>query len=193
MAFHLARLTSYASGGALAAASLGALATWSRFSPALQPFWVLLNAGAVVLGLSLIWRGRQPAWMARLGRAPSIVASASTPDGWASLGMPARAAGTGALWVAWPCGLLQSALVVASLTNSAAQGALTMASFALASAPGLLAGPWLLRRLVGTAQGARRREDWACRAGGFLLASASAWALLQQLAPNAATYCRTLW
>ena len=35
--FHLGRLASYAAGGALAAASVGALGAWSQAAPALRP------------------------------------------------------------------------------------------------------------------------------------------------------------
>ena len=56
----------------LAAGSVAALAEWSAVSPALRPLWTLLNAGALVLGGWLLLRGRQPAWMARLGRGPAL-------------------------------------------------------------------------------------------------------------------------
>jgi sulfite exporter TauE/SafE len=184
-----ARIAGYAAGGALAASSVAALAAWSQFSPALRPLWTLLNAAALVLGAWLLWRGRQPVWLARLGRVPDAVGP--PPGGWQVVRMPLRAAGAGAAWVAWPCGLLQSALVVAALSSSAAGGAAAMAAFGLGSAPGLLAGPWLARRLL-SARGAMVREAWAARAAGVMLLGASAWALGHQLGPQVAAYCRTL-
>ncbi len=105
--------------------------------------------------------------------------------------LPVRAAGAGAVWVAWPCGLLQSALVVAALSSSALGGAATMAAFALTSAPGLVAGPWALRKLL-LGRTAVAREAWAARAAGLMLLAASAWALGHQLGPQVAAYCRTL-
>ena len=59
---------------------------------------------------------------------------------WQVEAAPARSAGLGLAWVAWPCGLLQSALRVAALANTPASGALVMAGFAGASAAGLLLG-----------------------------------------------------
>ncbi|HRD97054.1 MAG TPA: sulfite exporter TauE/SafE family protein, partial [Rubrivivax sp.] len=63
VAFHLARVASYAVGGAVAASSMGALASLAQFSPALKPLWTLVHALAFALGLWLLWYGRQPAWM----------------------------------------------------------------------------------------------------------------------------------
>jgi sulfite exporter TauE/SafE len=188
LAFHAARVAGYAAGGALAASSVAVLASWSQFSPALRPLWTLLNAGALMLGAWLLWRGRQPAWLGRLGRVP---ARPVQREGWEAVRMPLRAASAGAAWVAWPCGLLQSALVVAALSSSALSGAATMAVFALASAPGLAAGPWLARGLL-TGRGAAAREAWAVRAAGLMLLGASAWALGHQLGPQVAAFCRTL-
>jgi uncharacterized protein len=188
-AFQAARVGGYAAGGAMAAASVAALASWSQLSPALRPLWTLLNAAALVLGAWLMWRGRQPAWLARLGRVPPLPATRA--GGWQTVRMPLRAASAGAAWVAWPCGLLQSALVVAALASSASGGAATMAVFAVASAPGLVAGPWVVRKLL-AGRGAAAREAWPARAAGLLLLGASAWALVHQLGPQVAAFCRTL-
>jgi sulfite exporter TauE/SafE len=189
--FLMARLIGYAAGGAVAAGSVSALADWSAVSPALRPLWALLNAGALVLGCWLLLRGRQPAWMARLGRGPALRLAAPAA-GWVPVRVLARTSGVGLLWVAWPCGLLQSALLVAALTNGVAEGALAMAGFALASAPGLIVGPWLWQRWV-AGGAAAVREAWAARAAGLLLTLASAWALAHQVAPGFAAYCRSLW
>ena len=64
-AFHLARLAGYAAAGAVAAASVGAVAQWSSWSPALRPVWTLLHVAALALGLWLLIRGRQPEWLER--------------------------------------------------------------------------------------------------------------------------------
>jgi sulfite exporter TauE/SafE len=184
--FQVARLGGYALAGALAAASVSTLATWSQFSPALRPLWTLLHAMALVLGLWLLWQGRQPAWLERLGRVP--------PAGGASANVQApvwRAATTGALWVAWPCGLLQSALLVAAMTGGALAGAAAMGGFALASAPGLVFGPWVWRRLLRSGRGAQR-ERWATRAAGLLLVVAAGWALGHGLWEQVAAFCSRL-
>ncbi|HEX2011713.1 MAG TPA: sulfite exporter TauE/SafE family protein, partial [Roseateles sp.] len=63
--FHLARGASYAVGGALAAASAGWAAQLGQASALLRPLWVMLHMAAFALGLYLLWRGRQPAWLER--------------------------------------------------------------------------------------------------------------------------------
>ena len=67
-AFHLGRLAGYALAGAVAASSVAGLAQLGQWSPALRPLWTLAHLAAMALGLVLLWRGRQPAWLDRLGR-----------------------------------------------------------------------------------------------------------------------------
>jgi hypothetical protein len=203
--FHLARLGSYAAVGALVASSVAVLAGWSQLSPALRPLWVLLHVAALALGLWLLVRAQQPAWMARLGVVPRPVAAASwapvqgpVPAAGPALAAPAlaapagpsrqRALVAGSLWAAWPCGLLQSALLVAALGSSPATGAVAMGAFALASAPGLVLGPWAWQRLM-RGSGAAARERMAVRAGGGLLAAASVWALGHGVWQEVAAFC----
>ena len=217
--FHAARLGSYAAVGALVASSVAVLAGWSQLSPALRPLWVLLHVAALALGLWLLVRAQQPAWMARLGVVPRPVAAANwapvqgpVPAAGPALAAPAlaapagpsrqralvsrqrpqafsqRALVAGSLWAAWPCGLLQSALLVAALGSSPATGALAMSAFALASAPGLVLGPWAWQRLM-RGSGAAARERMAVRAGGGLLAAASVWALGHGVWQEVAAFC----
>lgn len=188
LAFHAARVASYAVGGALAAASVGALAAASQFTPALRPLWSLLHVLALALGLWLLWQGRQPAWMGRLGRVPG---SADARKGWRAMSGPVRAAAGGSLWVAWPCGLLQSALVVAGLTGSAWSGAGAMAAFAVASSAGLVLAPWLWQRFQ-RGPGAARMERWVVRISGLMLVVASGWSLGHGLWHQVAAFCRAL-
>lgn len=186
-AFQLARLAGYATAGAVAAGSVGALASLSQWSPALRPVWAMFHALVLVLGVWFIWQGRQPAWMSNLGRTPAA-ATVSLPQGWQRVQGPARAAAAGAVWVAWPCGLLQSALLVASLANSAAGGALAMAGFALASSAGLVAGPWLWARLRGSGP-AGWSERTLVRVSGLLLVAGSGFALGSGVWHQVAAYC----
>ncbi len=180
--FHLGRLASYAAGGALAAASVGALGAWSQAVPALRPLWSLVHGAALVLGLCLLWTGRQPAWMMALGRAPLV---AHAPAGWQPMQAPLRSAALGSAWVLLPCGLLQSALLVAALANDALGGAAVMAVFALASSLGLLLASAVWQRALATPQALR----WAVRVAGGMLAAASAWALGHGLWLKIAAYC----
>ncbi len=177
------RLVGYASLGALAAASVQALGWLSVQSAALRPVWTLMHVAAALVGLLLLWQARQPAWLDLGARRV-----------WAGLqglwggDRPARSAPMlmGMAWSLLPCGLLYSALLVAGLSPGIWQGAAVMALFALGSALGLLAGPWLWQRLRG--QGSGR---WAIRVAGAALLATSVWALWHGLVQNGAPWCLT--
>jgi len=190
-AFHLGRLVAYAAAGAVAAASVGSLAAVGQAVGALRPLWTLVHTAALGLGLFLLWQGRQPAWMERLGRSRSDEVPHRPGERWHAIRGPARSAGIGLVWVAWPCGLLQSALLVAALANSAAAGALVMAGFAAASAAGLVLGPALWWRLAGgrAAAGLALSPALAVRLAGAALALASAWALGHGLWMRVIAWC----
>jgi len=189
--FHLGRLLAYSAAGAVAAASVGSLAALGQAVAALRPLWTLVHLAALALGLYLLWRGRQPAWMERLGRVRGQTVEHRPGERWAVVRGPARSAGLGLAWVAWPCGLLQSALLVAALANSAWSGALVMAGFASASAAGLVLGPALWWRLTGGAAGpvGAVSATAAVRWAGAALAAASAWALGHGLWLRVAAWC----
>lgn len=191
VAFHLARTAGYAAAGALAAASVNSLAALGSVSPMFKPLWSAVHAAALALGIWLALTGRQPAWVERIGRRPGAAAR----DGWQVVRGPARAGAAGALWVAWPCGLLQSAVLVAALANSAWSGAGVMAVFAMATALGLVAGPWLWRRIGAARAGAggggvvALSGTFGVRVAGAMLAAASAWALFSGTWSAFAAYC----
>jgi sulfite exporter TauE/SafE len=184
--FHAFRIVAYAAGGALAASSVGALALAVQWSPVFKPLWTLLHAGALVLGLWLAWTGRQPQWLENLGRGSARAVPAA--GGWRRIQGPGRAALAGSLWLAWPCGLLQSALLLAALANGAAAGAVVMAGFAAVTATGLVLGPRLWSWLGGPAVAARA-ADWGVRLAGAALAGAAAWALSHDLWARFIAYC----
>ncbi|MFO0444446.1 MAG: sulfite exporter TauE/SafE family protein [Betaproteobacteria bacterium] len=192
-AFQGARVAGYAVAGFVASASVGSLAALAQWTPALRPLWVLFHVAMLTLGLWLLVQGRQPAWMGQIGRAgvagpsgaPLLAAGAAPVRVWRR---PARAALAGGLGVAWPCGLLQSALLVASMTQSAWAGAAAMGGFAMASAGGLLAAPALWRLLRGRAD-APAFERRLARAAGALLAVAALFALGHDVWPPIAAWC----
>ncbi len=187
--FHLLRMAGYALAGAVVASSAGALAALAQWSPALKPLWTLLQVAALVLGAWLLWQGRQPLWLASWNhRAAPAGLRVAPAGGWQRLHGPLRAGAAGGLWVAWPCGLLHSALLVAAMTESGASGALAMAGFAASSAAGLLWAPWLFRRL-GRAGQAQRVQAGAARLGGALLVAAAGWSLTHGLWADFAAYC----
>ena len=189
-AFHLSRLLGYALAGAVAASSVGALARLGQWSPVLRPLWTLLHCAALGLGLWMLWQGRQPAWLENLGRGGSRLAPQRTDaTGWQRMQGPVKASTAGLMWVAWPCGLLQSALVVAALANTAWGGAAVMAGFAATSAAGLALAPWALARLGAGGAGALQVQTWAVRLAGAALAAASVWALGHELIRRVVAYC----
>jgi sulfite exporter TauE/SafE len=102
------------------------------------------------------------------------------------------AASAGSLWVIWPCGLLQSALVVSGLANTPLAGACVMAAFALASSLGLLWLPqlwhWWAQR-QGTSASRAWLERGVVRLAGGLLALGSVWALGQDVWGKVWAYC----
>ncbi len=194
-AFHLARVVAYAVAGGLAAMGVGAVGGLGVAVPVLRPVWALAHAAALVLGVWMAWTARQPAWMTLAGSRRVVMAlrpqaTPGAPSGWQRVSGPAPAAASGLAWVFWPCGLLQSALVVASLSNTTWGGSLAMASFALASAAGLQVLPWWA--LHGARVSASRRQTaaaWAVRGAGLMLALASGWALTRDIWRPVWNYC----
>lgn len=147
----LGRTMGYALLGGVAAGAAAWLASWSRWVGALQPIWVMLLAASVLLGVWMALTGGLPAWLQHHGQMTYRRLQAAMDPGqgrgllarWPGLArwMPAL---LGMAWAALPCGLLYSAVVVAALAPSAAEGALVMAVFSL---PGAVALYWLPRRL----------------------------------------------
>lgn len=202
LALHLGRLASYAAGGAAVAAGVGVLAAFASWSPALRPLWTLIHVAALGLGLWLLWQGRQPAFLENLGRGTAReLAVAGMPAAGEPTTRPivgplngrraggaAKAAATGALWLAWPCGLLHSALLMAGLGNSALGGAAIMGAFAIGTSVGLWLGPSLWWR-VGAPGAGWLAGGGAIRLAGLGLAAASAWALGHDLGARVLAYC----
>jgi sulfite exporter TauE/SafE len=201
--FHAFRVVSYALAGAVAATGVGLLAWAGQAAPWVRPLWTMLHVAALALGLWLAVTGQQPAFMTKVNKtrtAPAAPERVLLVSG-ASLALPLRrtaaagplaAASAGSLWVIWPCGLLQSALVVSGLANSALAGAGVMAAFALASSLGLLWLPQLLRwwaRRQGKAASRARLERAMVRLAGGLLALGSVWALGQDVWGKVWAYC----
>lgn len=187
-AFGSGRLLAYATAGAVAATGVTGLEALGRSAPLLRPLWVLLHLAVLGLGLWMLVTGRQPAAWARLGRGRAA-APPSSPDGWQRVMPPVAAGMAGSACLVLPCGLLQSALVVAALASTPVQGAVAMASFAAASSLGLFLparlGIGLLRRAV-------ESTGWALRFAGALLAAGSGWALGHGLWERVADICRAL-
>ena len=164
------RVVGYTAGGAAAAASAEVLARASSGVAVLQPAWAMLQAAMLLLGLTLLVRGRMPAWLGAVNWRPQ----------------PRHALATGLAWVVMPCGLLHAALLMASLSGSVGGGAATMAAFALASTPGLVIAPLWRARLL------RRGDDGgmpALRLAGLALAIGAAWGLSHGVWERIAALC----
>jgi sulfite exporter TauE/SafE len=183
-AFQAGRLVGYALGGALVASSVSALAWIGHATPALRPLWALLHVAGLSLGVWLLFSGRQPRWLAQLGQAPKAV-HAARADGWQVIAGPLKAGAAGSLWVAWPCGLLQSALVLAALADGPLAGAGVMATFGLASSIALWGAPLLWARFD------RRALAWSIRLAGLCLVIGSGWSLGHGLWPDSPLFCTT--
>ncbi|MBB3176561.1 sulfite exporter TauE/SafE family protein [Variovorax sp. Sphag1AA] len=181
LAFHAGRIVSYAAAGAVAAAAMRGIGLASEHVAALRPFWVLLHVAVLVWGLSLAVLGRQPVWAHRLG---GTLQARLRPLTGSTVGVLA----TGALWVAMPCGLLYSALMLAGLADGPLQGAMVMAGFAAGSGLSLVAAPWLWQRLSHGA-GAVRKE-WGSRLAGALLAAVAFLALWNDIVRQIDLWCR---
>lgn len=195
IALHAGRLASYSVAGAVVAASVASLAGWSH-NRVVQPLWVMAHVAAIAFGLWLLWKARAPAWLAGTPARFASLTSSAWPSSPLSMAgarpmrlflrlPPAGRAGlaglAGLLWASMPCGLLQSALVVAALASGPLAGAAVMAAFALASAVGLWLGPRLWQALRGSDRRALT-GTMPVRLAGALLAASSLFAVWHGLA-----------
>jgi sulfite exporter TauE/SafE len=178
--FQAGRLAGYSLAGAAGALAVQSLAWLSSSTAALRPVWTLFHLAVLLWGLMLLAQARQPAWVADAGRRV-----------WSHLRPLAGARGgvfvTGALWAFMPCGLLYSALLVASLSGGPLAGAVSMAAFAAGSSLSLMLVPWLYEKLRD--RGNRLRQEWGTRAAGGLLILAAAWALWADAFHRFAEWC----
>lgn len=181
LAFHAGRIASYALGGAAVALAAQSLAFAGAHVTALKPLWVLLHAATLAWGLALIVQGRQPAWAHRFGKALALRVRPHTRSGFGVFA-------TGALWILMPCGLLYSALALASLGNGTLDGAMAMVLFAVGSGLSLAAAPWVYAA-VGNRLGPSR-EGWGARVAGLLLATLALQALWMDVAQAIGDWCR---
>lgn len=180
LGFQAGRLVGYSLAGAAAALAVQSLAWLTANTAALRPVWTLFHLLVLLWGLMLLAQARQPAWVSAAGRTV-----------WARIRPLASARGgvfaTGTLWAFMPCGLLYSALLVASLSGGPLQGALSMALFAAGSSVSLMLVPLLYDKLRG--RGNQLRQDWGTRAAGGLLILAAAWALWADAFHRFAEWC----
>lgn len=178
--FHMGRLIGYASLGAVAAASVNTLAWFSNQTTALHPLWTFFHVLVLCWGLLLLTFARQPAWADRFGRQVWIqVRQLSLISGGGVV--------TGMLWALMPCGLLYSALLVASLNANPVTGALSMATFAIGTSVSLFIGPWLWFKLKNGFKWAG--DSTSMRLAGLFLTAVAAWAIWMDLMHQTKVWC----
>ena len=178
--FQVGRLAGYSAAGALAAETVQGFSWLTGQAGALRPVWTLFHVAVFAWGLSMLALARQPMWVSNAGR---VVWKRMRPAAGARGGLFAA----GALWALMPCGLLYSALLIASLSGGAAEGALSMALFAAGSGLWLAAAPRLLAKARDAAN--KLRADWGTRLSGLLLVIAAVFALWVDLAHRVAQWC----
>ncbi|WP_439609237.1 sulfite exporter TauE/SafE family protein [Hydrogenophaga sp.] len=179
LGFQISRMAGYAAFGAIAAGSVQGLAWLGTNTAVLRPVWTMFHVAALLLGAVLLWQARQPAWIENLGQAVWRKARPALT----TLG-PRAPVVLGVAWALMPCGLLYSALLVASLSANALEGAAIMALFSIGTSVSLTAGPWLLLRLRGARSGA-----WGMRLAGLALAVTSGWALWMGITQPTGLWC----
>ena len=138
--YHLGRIASYGTAGAIAGA-LGAAAGFafavSRWSEILRLATAIV---IVVIGLDIAlsgtsrgrWLKLPERWGARLWRRLAPRARVSLPAS-----PSARALVLGLLWGWLPCGLVYSVLLAAAVAGAASSGAVTMIAFGLGTVPAM--------------------------------------------------------
>lgn len=175
--YHLGRVCGYALLGAIATFAIQSLAWLSSYSAVLHPLWTFFHVLVFFWGLILIIYARQPIWIDQAGRRiwQQVKKLSKISGGYFYIGM---------LWALMPCGLLYSALIIASFNGNPLGGAISMAAFAAGSAVSLFLAPWLWLKLKTTLV-----EPYGMRLAGLLLSSASAWAIWMSLAHNAKVWC----
>jgi len=178
--FHVGRLAGYMLAGSLVAGAVQALDLAGGRVAALKSGLVLLHSAVLAWGVMLLAAGRQPAWAHGVGhglvrrlqlqRAPSRNALLA-----------------GAAWVLMPCGLLYSALALASLGNGPVQGALVMLAFGSASGAALAGAAWLFKQLRSQLEAIG--EQGLIRVAGAILVLLALDALWMDLGERLASWC----
>ena len=183
--FYLGRMLGYGLLGALAAETLRGLAWLSSQSHVFQPFWTFSHTLIFAWGVLLLVTGQQPQWAVQ--RAQRVWA-------WIRQRTEHARAGflfTGMVWALLPCGLLYSAVMLASLQSQWLQGALVMVSFATGSACVLALAPVLWRA------GQQSLPHWfkestGMRLSGVLLIALSIVALWMDVMHHDKLWCQLL-
>jgi sulfite exporter TauE/SafE len=175
--YHLGRLCGYATLGGIATFAIQSIAWLSNYSSILHPLWTFFHVLVFFWGLLLLVYARQPIWVDQAGRKiwQHVKKLSLIHGGHFYIGM---------LWALMPCGLLYSALIIASFNGNPLGGAISMAAFAIGSSVSLFFAPWLWLKLK-----TNLVEPYGMRLAGALLSGASAWAIWMELSHNTKVWC----
>lgn len=175
--YHLGRLLGYATLGAIATLGIKSIAWLSGYTAALYPLWTFFHVLVFFWGAILIIYARQPIWIDQTGKTVwrNVKKLSLVKGGNFYIGM---------LWALMPCGLLYSALIIASFNGEPLAGAASMAAFAIGSSLSLFFAPWLWLKLK-----TNLVEPYGMRLAGLMLSSASAWAIWMALSHNQKIWC----
>lgn len=184
--FQIGRMIGYAALGAIAASSVAGLAWMSQHSAVFKPLWIFFHVLILVWGFMLLILARQPiiAEGFSLGIWSRVQHLASQRNGLIYIGM---------LWALMPCGLLYSALLVASLTGHIASGALSMVTFAVGSSISLILGPLVWRKTLQLNQhigSLMINQQIAIRLSGLMLCGLSSWAISMDISHGNSLWCQ---
>lgn len=179
LVFQFSRVLGYSLMGGLASGSVQGLAWFGQHSVVLRPVWTMVHVAALLLGLALVMLARQPLWVDDLAQKVWRRAKPAI----SAMGKRAPVV-LGVGWALMPCGLLYSALLVASLSASVLDGMVIMGAFALGTSVVLTAGPWLLLKI-----NAAKTGGVAIRLAGLALAATSGWALWMGMTQPTGIWC----
>lgn len=175
--YHLGRLVGYAILGAIAALAIQSIAWLSDYSKILHPLWTFFHVLVFFWGAMLVIFARQPVWVDRAGGWiwQKVKKISRVRYGYFLIGI---------IWALMPCGLLYSALIIASFNGNALGGALSMTAFGLGSAIVLFFAPWAWLKLK-----SKSMEPYSMRLAGLILSIASAWAVWMDLVHQTRLWC----
>lgn len=167
--YNVARISSYAAGGALAGLAGGALLSAVDIGAMVLVFRVLSGAIMIAVAGRLLfgWRLLDPLEAAGAGLWRRLGPAAARPGG----GELASALRLGLAWGLLPCGMTYSMLLVAATTANPLAGALVMLAFGAGTLPSMTAAVLVFERAAGLLS---RRASWR-RVAGVLLLAAGLW------------------
>lgn len=174
--FQAGRLAGYTLLGATAGFVGQEVLAAASWQPLFESVWAGLNALLVVLGLSLLLLGREPAWLAAAGS--KLTSLKPLRPGHRTEWL------RGMLWALLPCGLLYTAIATAILAATPLAAAAVMAAFALGTNLGLYVMEAGLHSLM-----AGKRAQLAYRLNGLILMALAGIGLAAALQGHAHPFC----